>query len=70
MDAVKDTVDTEKASDLDTEFEASCKNCAGTGLDENITCFECDGTGIVMTDIGERLLRFVAKRLRHSVSIR
>lgn len=57
-------------SELLPEFERPCPSCNGSGRwrgkDQWHTCQECDGMGMLPTDLGQRVLELV----RRNVAIR
>lgn len=52
----------------DCVLEVRCEVCDGTGVSYGSLCPQCNATGLAMTEQGEKILRFVAKRLSLSVS--
>lgn len=49
-------------------LERACHSCNGSGViprsdDGNEPCDDCEATGVVLTDEGKRLLRFLRKHL-------
>jgi DnaJ-class molecular chaperone len=48
------------------ELETQCKCCAGTGLFNDVPCPDCKGSGVELTEMGERLLSFVVRNLELS----
>ena len=42
-------------------FEDTCLSCSGSG------CQDCRGEGVVVTDIGAEILKFIARRMDFKV---
>jgi DnaJ-class molecular chaperone len=45
--------------EMDIQFEHECFKCYGRGTHTGSTCLVCDGTGRLLTDLGERLMEFL-----------
>lgn len=59
------------------EVEVTCADCGGAGCRINedsdhrrrVTCLTCDGHGTVLTELGEKVLDMVRRRLRGSIHL-
>jgi len=55
-------------SELLPEFERPCPSCGGAGrwrgMDQWHPCQECDGLGMLPTDLGQRVLELVRRNVR------
>jgi DnaJ-class molecular chaperone len=48
------------------KLETVCSHCSGKGVvGENLilNCYECDGTGFVLTDAGESVFAFISNAI-------
>jgi DnaJ-class molecular chaperone len=44
-------------------FETECENCRGSGLADGGICIDCCGQGTVLTELGERIIDLILRRV-------
>lgn len=50
-------------------FELACQRCAGSGkVARFVKCPDCEGAGYLPTPLGENLLVFLRRHLKHPLS--
>jgi hypothetical protein len=51
------------SEDKNLDLETKCSTCEGSRYLGTARCFECGGHGTVLTELGEKFLSLVARRL-------
>ncbi|WP_409340577.1 tryptophan RNA-binding attenuation protein [Paenibacillus sp. MBLB4367] len=47
------------------DLEITCPECKGSGEAEGIPCKKCDSKGVILTSLGQTLLHFINKHIKH-----